>query len=195
MDVTRQVALSVDKTAEEATESPKSIVTAEDEAYMRLALRVAERALSLGEVPVGCVLVLDHPSEDTKASSVVVSHGANQVNATRDATRHAEMVAMDRVLTGGVSSDALRLPAAVMAQSAKGSVPKDSPLATGNAEQLQEIWQDKWVHAAADEGDNEWKRTYGWGTGRRLDKEDLARCRLYVSQDCGNIVVITLCSR
>ena len=42
--------------------------------------------------------------------SVIVSHGANQVNATRDATRHAEMVAIDRMLTGGQSSDHLRLP-------------------------------------------------------------------------------------
>ena len=41
---------------------------------------------------------------------VIISHGANQVNATRDATRHAECVAIDRMLTGGMVSDRVRLP-------------------------------------------------------------------------------------
>lgn len=98
-----------------------------DKYFMKKALEVAERALELGEVPVGCVIVLDkdHPcvrarrqekgvnDEDLIAEDrfgVIISHGANQVNATRDATRHAEIVAIDRLLTDGVSSDQLRLP-------------------------------------------------------------------------------------
>ena len=85
-----------------------------EEHYMRQALDVARAALEVGEVPVGCVIVLRDPDEqrDCKGSTnssdsenetcdgVVVSHGANQVNATRDATRHAELVAIDRMLTG-----------------------------------------------------------------------------------------------
>lgn len=50
------------------------------------------------------------------SSAVIISHGANQVNATRDATRHAELVAIDRMLTGGKSSDQLRLPPHVYAR-------------------------------------------------------------------------------
>jgi len=51
----------------------------EDVYFMRQALKVAQAALDLGEVPVGCVIVLP-----TEKGSVIVSHGANQVNATRD---------------------------------------------------------------------------------------------------------------
>lgn len=71
-----------------------------DEYYMRIALQVAQDALMFGEVPVGCVLVY---------KDRILSHGANQVNATRDATRHAEIVAIDRWLTQGKSSDQLRM--------------------------------------------------------------------------------------
>lgn len=144
---------------------------------MRLALQVAERALQIGEVAVGCVLVLDNPDEQHPASSVIVSHGANQVNATRDATRHAEIVAIDRVLTGGRSSDALRLPAAVLQQSARNGAPADSPLHCQTA--LQEYLDDYWVNDKNDP--THWKNSYGWGTGRLLSEKDLSRCRLYVS--------------
>ena len=71
--------------------------------FMRQALAVAEKALAIGEVPVGCVIVM--PSAASKDRGTIVSHGANQVNATRDATRHAELVAIDRMLTLGASSD------------------------------------------------------------------------------------------
>ena len=160
-----------------------STYTAEDEAYMRLALQVAERALQLGEVPVGCVIVLDNPDE-SPSESVVVSHGANQVNATRDATRHAEMVAIDRLLTKGRSSDALRLPASVLTQSARSDMlPTDSPLLPANQAKLQACWDDQWVNVPAEAkgGTEHWKNSYGWGTGRVLSKEELSRCRLYVS--------------
>ena len=36
------------------------------------------------------------------------------VNATRDATRHAEIIAVDRMLTGAIASDQLCLPKEVM---------------------------------------------------------------------------------
>uniref|UniRef100_A0A8B9Q5T5 CMP/dCMP-type deaminase domain-containing protein n=1 Tax=Apteryx owenii TaxID=8824 RepID=A0A8B9Q5T5_APTOW len=46
-------------------------------------------ALEHGEVPVGCLLVCDNE---------VLGKGRNEVNETKNATRHAEMVAIDRVL-------------------------------------------------------------------------------------------------
>ena len=70
--------------------------------YMKVAIEVAKSALHVGEVPVGCVIVLNQPyhlpSNDSNNSDIIIpkgiilSYGCNQVNATRDATRHAEMV-------------------------------------------------------------------------------------------------------
>jgi tRNA(Arg) A34 adenosine deaminase TadA len=89
---------------------------------MRLALHQSSLALQMSEVPVGCVFVAEESfstsSSSTSPSSPVdqasdlkvVAYGHNLVNRTRDATRHAEMVAIDRFLTGGASSDALSLP-------------------------------------------------------------------------------------
>ena len=59
------------------------------ERWMKLALAVAQRGLNQGEVPVGCVLVF---------KDKVISEGHNEVNATMNATRHAEMVAYDKLL-------------------------------------------------------------------------------------------------
>lgn len=56
--------------------------------WMRNAFSLAEEALSVGEVPVGCVFVYQN---------VVIGGGRNCVNKTRNATRHAEMVAIDNV--------------------------------------------------------------------------------------------------
>ena len=50
-----------------------------------------------GEVPVGCVFV----SEGREVAS-----GRNEVNATKNATRHAELVAVDRLLAFCKSHDA-----------------------------------------------------------------------------------------
>lgn len=57
--------------------------------FMELALEQAKFALDNLEVPVGCVIV-----EDGK----VISYGSNKTNATRNATRHAEMEAIDVLL-------------------------------------------------------------------------------------------------
>jgi len=56
--------------------------------WMRAALDLANEALEAGEVPVGCVFVYD---------SNIVGRGRNRVNETRNATRHAEMVAIDEL--------------------------------------------------------------------------------------------------
>uniref|UniRef100_A0A8D0KUY4 CMP/dCMP-type deaminase domain-containing protein n=1 Tax=Strix occidentalis caurina TaxID=311401 RepID=A0A8D0KUY4_STROC len=49
----------------------------------------AKEALEKGEVPVGCLLVY---------GGEVIGRGSNEVNEMKDATRHAEMVAIDQVL-------------------------------------------------------------------------------------------------
>ncbi|CAM9892277.1 unnamed protein product [Bubo scandiacus] len=58
-------------------------------AWMDQALEVAKEALEKGEVPVGCLLVY---------GGEVIGRGSNEVNEMKDATRHAEMVAIDQVL-------------------------------------------------------------------------------------------------
>ncbi|XP_072997780.1 tRNA-specific adenosine deaminase TAD2 isoform X2 [Typha latifolia] len=58
-------------------------------AFMELALEQAKFALDNLEVPIGCVIV-----EDGK----VVAAGSNRTTATRNATRHAEMEAIDILL-------------------------------------------------------------------------------------------------
>ncbi len=161
--------------------------------FMRQALRVAENALNIGEVPVGCVIVLrdvadieattssSHHHRITRASSandydgspsVIVSHGANQVNATRDATRHAELVAIDRMLTHGRSSDQMKLPPDVICQAAHGKIPPAYSL-------LDEKDGDRWINIPRCK--DHWKNSFGWGSGRIYDKEILKKCDLYVT--------------
>ncbi|KAJ2160447.1 tRNA(adenine34) deaminase [Coemansia sp. RSA 552] len=60
--------------------------------FMQAALDMAEEAYQVGEVPVGCVFV--HGGE-------IVGQGRNETNATKNGTRHAELVAIDRMLAGG----------------------------------------------------------------------------------------------
>ncbi len=57
--------------------------------WMRKALQLAEEALREREVPVGCIFV--HQDD-------IIAVGRNEVNETRNATRHAELVAIDRIL-------------------------------------------------------------------------------------------------
>ncbi len=57
----------------------------EDEKWMRQALRQAEIAYDAGEVPIGCVIV---------QKDRVVGKGYNQVEQLRDATAHAEIIAI-----------------------------------------------------------------------------------------------------
>ena len=57
--------------------------------YMRMALEVADEAFNQREVAVGCVIV-DENGE-------VVTSGGNQTNAQNDATRHAELIAFEKL--------------------------------------------------------------------------------------------------
>jgi tRNA-specific adenosine deaminase 2 len=61
--------------------------------WMEAALQLAEEALSEGEVPVGCLLIYNH-----NGNATVVGKGRNEVTELKNATRHAEMVAIDQVI-------------------------------------------------------------------------------------------------
>src|SRR5881398_2507426 len=56
-----------------------------DEYFMREALRLAQKAYAAGEVPVGAVVVLE---------GKIISRAYNQVELLKDATAHAEMLAL-----------------------------------------------------------------------------------------------------
>ena len=63
--------------------------------FMRLALREAAKAAESGEVPTGCVIVqkprvLDRPLAAVK----VLARAHNQTELLKDATAHAEMIAL-----------------------------------------------------------------------------------------------------
>lgn len=60
---------------------------------MELALAEAEAALNTGEVPVGCVFV--HPRDG------VIARGHNRTVVSCNATRHAELEAIDEFLVNG----------------------------------------------------------------------------------------------
>uniref|UniRef100_A0A1I7XXI8 CMP/dCMP-type deaminase domain-containing protein n=1 Tax=Steinernema glaseri TaxID=37863 RepID=A0A1I7XXI8_9BILA len=57
-------------------------------AFLEEAFRLAEEALDSNEVPVGCVFVY---------RGEIVGRGRNDVNRTKNPTRHAEMVAFDEL--------------------------------------------------------------------------------------------------
>lgn len=59
-----------------------------EDGWMEAAFQQAEEALGVGEVPVGCVFVKD---------GRIVTRGRNRVNEVKNATMHAEMVALDKL--------------------------------------------------------------------------------------------------
>ncbi|XP_076817122.1 tRNA-specific adenosine deaminase 2-like [Clavelina lepadiformis] len=61
------------------------------EKWMEKCFEYAEDALQQGEVPVGCIIV--YKNEE------IIGKGKNQVNKTKNATRHAEMVAVDDAIS------------------------------------------------------------------------------------------------
>ena len=150
----------------------------EDELYMKQALKVAERALQVGEVPVGCVIVLRNHPLIPDGESVVISHGSNHVNATRDATRHAEIVAIDRLLTNSVSTDELRLP--------PNSETKGSAVGVRVPESVKqarkEQWDDRWISVPNEA--THWKNSFGWRNNQKEELRSvsiLGHCCLYVT--------------
>lgn len=70
--------------------------------WMLKALDEAQMALTRGEVPVGCIFVYE---------GSVIARGSNRVTETKNATQHAEIVAIDSIMkmctTGGLDSKAV----------------------------------------------------------------------------------------
>jgi len=58
------------------------------EGFMRRALELANTAMEEGEVPVACVIV--HRDN-------IIAEAYNQTNLTKNATKHCEFVAIDKV--------------------------------------------------------------------------------------------------
>ncbi|KAF8516633.1 cytidine deaminase-like protein [Gautieria morchelliformis] len=58
--------------------------------WMDLAIKMAEEALQSQEVPVGCVFVRD---------GVAIAKARNRTNELRNATRHAELEAIDAIIS------------------------------------------------------------------------------------------------
>lgn len=64
---------------------PLDQITTDDQRFMREALRQALKAFEAKEVPVGCVIVKD---------GQIIARGYNQVELLKDATAHAEILAI-----------------------------------------------------------------------------------------------------
>jgi tRNA-specific adenosine deaminase 2 len=62
----------------------------DNEKWMQRAILMAQTALKHKEVPVGCVVVWKNQD--------IIAEGCNEVNASLNATRHAEMVAIDQLV-------------------------------------------------------------------------------------------------
>ena len=63
--------------------------------FMRLALREAAKAAETGEVPTGCVIVQQPKAPDLPLAAVkVLARAHNQTEMLKDATAHAEMIAL-----------------------------------------------------------------------------------------------------
>jgi len=78
---------------------PPATAEERDQRIMEFALREAQRAWEADEVPVGAVVV---------RGNELLGRGANTVEALRDATAHAEMIA----LTPGLRRNRRQAPAA-----------------------------------------------------------------------------------
>lgn len=63
--------------------------------FMRLALREAGAAAEAGEVPAGCVIIRRPETADRLLAAVkVLARAHNQTETLKDATAHAEMIAL-----------------------------------------------------------------------------------------------------
>lgn len=71
------------------------------EHYMSLAFEEAKKCISEGEVPVGAVVVYEPIDKGTRkplASPRIVGKGRNRREAAKDATAHAELLAMKNAM-------------------------------------------------------------------------------------------------
>ncbi|XP_055351170.1 tRNA-specific adenosine deaminase 2-like [Paramacrobiotus metropolitanus] len=71
----------------------------EDRQWLESAHVLAEKALKIGEVPVGCVVVHD---------GRIIAEGSNETNISCNPTRHAEMVAFEKLFASEGGYDAVK---------------------------------------------------------------------------------------
>ncbi|KAI5999316.1 cytidine deaminase-like protein [Pisolithus orientalis] len=64
--------------------------------WMRMAMTMAEEALAAGEVPVGCIFV---------RNGGAIAKARNRTNELRNASRHAELEAIDLILANNDGGD------------------------------------------------------------------------------------------
>ena len=62
--------------------------------FMRLALREAQVSAAAGEVPTGCVIIERPVSAIPTAGVKILGRAHNQTEMLKDATAHAEMIAI-----------------------------------------------------------------------------------------------------
>ncbi|OMJ28118.1 tRNA-specific adenosine deaminase 2 [Smittium culicis] len=67
--------------------------------FMKEAFKHAKEAYDVGEVPVGCVLV---------HKGIVIASGRNKTNETKNATIHAEFVAINQIMQNNGLNDLLQ---------------------------------------------------------------------------------------
>jgi tRNA(Arg) A34 adenosine deaminase TadA len=137
----------------------------DDVYYMKQALHVARHAVQVDrEVPVGCVIVLHMSKSNGSATDqgepnkvcrspwcykkrmlqtrcatregIILGYGSNLVNACRDATRHAEIVAIDRIFSQSCSTDALRLSRSQFQSSSDPQCSDDNVTVNGHEREL-----------------------------------------------------------
>ena len=66
-------------------------IRADDIRYMRAALKQADKALRIGEVPIGCVIVHHAPEKDR-----IIGRGYNRRNTDHSTLSHAELTAIKK---------------------------------------------------------------------------------------------------
>lgn len=72
---------------EEAIEAERLLQEKKDNKYMRMALKLAGKAASLGEVPIGCVIVYQDK---------IIGRGYNRRNTDKSTLSHAEITAIKK---------------------------------------------------------------------------------------------------
>lgn len=60
-------------------------MTEEHSRWMKIALKEAEKAFDIGEVPVGCIIVFEKK---------IIAKAYNRIESLKDSTAHAEMMAL-----------------------------------------------------------------------------------------------------
>ncbi len=73
--------------SKKATTSTDDIIQKKDEKFMRAALKEADKAYALDEVPIGCVLVKD---------GKIIARGHNKRNTAGSCLSHAELIAIKK---------------------------------------------------------------------------------------------------